>query len=91
VNKTGNVISGKGKPFTFDHFLEALEKMLIDFDEDGNPFMPSILISPEDWERIKSDFPKWDTDPENKKKIQSIINKKRDEWYDRESHRKLVD
>jgi hypothetical protein len=89
--KTGNVANGQGKPFSFELFLELLEKMQIDFDESGNPSIPTLVISPKQAAFLKEKMPEWERNEAYQKKYKEIIDKKRVEWNDRESNRKLVD
>lgn len=91
TDRTGNVVNGKGQPFSFELFAESVKKIWIDFDEDGKPIMPTMVVPPELGEKLKVILPEWDKNPEYKKTIDDIIDKKRKEWNDRESHRKLVD
>jgi len=91
TDKTGNVVNGKGHPFSFELFVESIKKIWIDFDEDGKPIMPTMVVSPELGEKLRVILPEWEKNPEYKKTIDDVIDKKRKEWNDRESHRKLVD
>ena len=91
TDKTGNVVDGKGRPFSFELFVESIRKIWIEFDENGNPHMPTMIVSPEIAEKLRVLLPEWDKNPENKKIIDEIIEGKRKEWNDRESHRELVD
>jgi hypothetical protein len=91
TKKTGKVVNGKGDPFTHDLLLELLEKIQIDFDDQGNPYMPALVVPPNIFSKLKEKLPEWEANPEYKRKFEEIINKKRREWHDRESHRKLVD
>lgn len=91
TRNTGNTIDAKGKPFCYEQILEALKKMWIEFDHNGNPYMPTLFVGPDLNEMIKDKLPEWDEDPEAKLRLEEIINMKRQEWYDRESNRKLVD
>jgi len=91
TDRTGNVVNGKGHPFSFELFVESIKKIWIDFDEDGKPIMPTMVVSPELGEKLRVILPEWVKNPEYKKTIDDIIDKKRKEWNDRESHRKLVD
>ena len=91
TQKTGNVVSGDGKPFTFELYLEGLEKIDIDFDDEGHPFMPTMVLHPATWEKIKDNVRAWDNDPVYRRQFDELIEKKRSQWRDRESRRKLVD
>lgn len=44
---TGNVVSGGGKPISPDLFLDALEKIWIEFDEEGEPIKYDLVCGPE--------------------------------------------
>jgi len=92
TERTGNVVKGeKGEGITPKLILDAIEKMEIGFDEKGNPIMPVLVMSPQDFEKIKAEQKAWESDGELEKRRREIIEKKRKEWIDRESNRKLVD
>ena len=91
TDKTGNIVNGKGQPFSFELFVESIKKIWIDFDEGGKPIMPTMVVSPELGEKLRVILPEWEKNPEYKKTIDDIIDKKRKDWNDRESRRKLVD
>lgn len=90
TNRVGNCINCKSKPVS-EWYLEALDKMHINFDNFGNPFVPALFVSPEDYERIKSDLAELSSDPIIQEKLKEIIDRKKGIWIDRESNRKLVD
>ena len=91
TERTGNIVNAKGKNISPEVILEALDKVQFDFDEFGNPLYPSLVLHPNDMEKIKDEIPKWDIDPIWKKCLELLVEKKRREYHDRESHRKLVD
>lgn len=91
AERTGQVVDAKSKPLSPQLILQVLEKVAIDFDEYGNPIFPSLVLSPDQYEKIKDEIPKWESDPEVRRKHKELIEKKRLEWIDRESRRKLVD
>jgi hypothetical protein len=91
TQRTGNIVDAKSKPLSPDLILSALDKIAIDFDELGNPVFPYLVVSPEQFEKIKADIPKWESDPITNVRYKLIIDKKRQEWIDRENNRKLVD
>ncbi len=91
TERTGNIVNAKGRSISPEVILEALEKVQFDFDEFGNPLFPSLVLHPNDMEKIKDEIPKWDIDPIWKKCLKLLVEKKRREYYDRESRRKLVD
>lgn len=91
TSKSGNVIDAHDEPFTPERLLEALDKIEMEFDEDGQPTNIQIVIHPDLFNKIKDKIPVWKADPELRKKYDVILEKKRKEWLDRENNRKLVD
>jgi hypothetical protein len=92
TEKTGNVVSAKkGEGITPNLILDLLEKIEINFDEKGNPIMPEIHLSKEDFEKLNAQKIDPKTIAEIEKRRKEIVDKKRKEWIDRESNRKLVD
>lgn len=90
VRESGNVLDNGGRPFEPALLLESLDKMWIDFDENGKPEMPTIVLHPDLFNSIKDRLAEWESDLEFKAKWQEIIERKKEEWRDRESNRKLV-
>ena len=88
---SGNVIDAKGKPFSPETLLEALEKMDIDFDEQGNPSGLTAVVGPELAARIRAKAAEWDADQEFRRRHSELMQRKREAWRDRENCRKLVD
>lgn len=84
---TGNVVTTGGSDIAFDTILLALEKIEMDFDQEGLPQFPTLLASPETIEKLSN----LEQDEHQRRKLDEIIEQKRREWFDRESHRKLVD
>jgi len=90
IKKVGNFIDAKGKPFSIDLYFQMLEKMLLDFNEDGNPNLPTIIAGEKAFKSISEVLSKSDIDPTYIKTFDEIISRKREEWRVRESNRKLV-
>ena len=90
VTKVGNIVEVKGGEFKIDHFLNMIEKMELEFKEDGNPYLPTVVAGDTAFERISEVLPQLETDPQVKKHFAEIIDKKREEWSARESNRELV-
>ena len=67
-----------------------LEKVQIDFDEKDNPIKPGFFVDPNTGQKILEILKTIEDTPELLKKHDEIIEKKRIEYHDRESHRKLV-
>ena len=89
--RTGNVVDAGGQSITPDLVLETLDAMEFDFKENGEPQLPSLVVSPKQYERLKEKMPKWEQDERYNRKFDELIKRKRRDWLDRESHRKLVD
>jgi hypothetical protein len=89
---SGNRVDAGGRPFTFEIFYEMLDRVQIDFDEKtAKPKMPSLVVGPAIADKLPTLFGEWDADPALHARLVALIEKKRQEWHDRESHRKLVD
>ncbi|WJI09502.1 hypothetical protein FGU46_05045 [Methanobacterium sp. CWC-01] len=95
VTKTGNKLDGKGKLIT-ELYLDGLEKIQVEFDENGNPYLPTFFMHPKtiiDQDKRLSEYLKRNPShlDEFNERLDEIIVEKRKEWDDRESNRKLVD
>ena len=90
TRKAGTSFSADGKPFCIEHFFEMLDKISIDFDENGKPIMPSINIGKDMEESVRNVISESGKDPQNKKRFDDIIERKKEEWRVRKSNRKLV-
>ena len=90
TRESGNALDAGGRPFGPAILLETLDKIWIDFDENGRPEMPTMVLHPDLFNSIKDRLPEWESDPDFIKKRREIIERKKEEWRDRESHRKLV-
>lgn len=87
--EAGTVTSGTGKPLDWRLFLETLEKIDIEFAEDGSPIFPTIVSHPDTFS--PKALEQWEQDPEYRASADALIESKRMEWRDREADRKLVD
>ena len=88
---TGNVVDAKGKPLTPDQFLDVMERIEMSFDQNGKPMLPQIVCGPQMVEQMKKILEQIDTEPELKQRHDELLRRKRENWCDRESRRKLVD
>jgi hypothetical protein len=91
TNETGNIVDAQGQPFSFDLILQMYEKMEIDFDEKGEPSGITMVVHPELGKRLPDLMKQWKADPECTRRYDELMQKKREDWNDRESRRKLVD
>ena len=83
----GNVIKSTKKD-PLEKILEMIEKIDMDFDENGNPHPLALIVFDKNF---KKELKRRIVNPEIRKKSEQIMEKKRMEWRDRESNRKLVD
>lgn len=93
TERTGNKVDAGGQPFSPSLFLDLFETVDIDFDDNGQPDMSSvrIVVHPELGKLLREKGPEWEADPAFQKRRDEIIARKRTEWSDRESNRKLAD
>lgn len=91
VARADTAVDAKWSEFTFDLFLETLDKKWLQFDENGELVPPAIVMSPQMWDSIKDEVASWDKNPEYSVRYDRLIERKREEWREREARRKLVD
>jgi hypothetical protein len=90
VKKVGNVVDPNKKGV--EAFLDATEKRMLDFDEFGVPETPHLLADSAETEAMLSEIIRQVMErPELRHRYDSIIEKKREEWRDREIARNLVE
>jgi hypothetical protein len=85
AESVGNVVDGGGQPLTVELLIESLEKMVIEFGDDGKPKNLIFVAHPDAAKRLG------EPTPEQKVRLDELLDRKRREWRDRESNRKLVD
>lgn len=81
---------GEIRPFDIEHFFEALEKIQMDFDENGEPEELSMMIHPDVAPRIAKIAEEFEASPELQARHEAIIRKKFEEYREREARRRLV-
>lgn len=92
TEEAGTKIDWGGKPFTYEAYLEVLDKVWIDFDEETKrPDMPILVMSPALYAKIKDKIPEWEKNEEYARRFDEMMKRKYEEWYARECNRKLVD
>ena len=84
AQEVGNVTNSSGGSFSIDALLKVLEKMHIDFDEEGQPSGLTFVANPN--APIDEAFLQAADDP----RYQALMERKREEWRVRENNRKLV-
>jgi hypothetical protein len=90
LDSTGNHIDARGKEFDPWLMWNAIEKMEIDFDPSGNPILPCIVMHPDLFASISKKIPEWEADQALQRRRNEVLDKKKEEWRDRETNRKLV-
>jgi hypothetical protein len=77
----GTSFDAGGHPLSAEVVAEALERMDIDFDDDGTPRLPSIVVGE------GTEMPE-DT-PEGRRIIDDVIARKREQFFAQRRHRQL--
>lgn len=85
TDAVGNTVDTQGQPFSFDLFNDALEKIHVEFDDQGNPLLPTIMANPNTYETIKDITPT----PEQTQRFRQIINAKKEEYNAKKRTRRL--
>jgi hypothetical protein len=91
LNEAGTGIDAKGQSLSPELYLEVLEGMEIGFDSETLEPTFSIIIHPAmmpAMERLKNQM---ENNTAYKQRYDALMERKREEWRDRESHRRLVD
>ena len=89
--QTGNVTKAPLKEFGLKHLNDMLEKIEIDFDEKGEPRLPSMVCGPEMAKSIMSRREDIEKDVVEKARKADILAQKKEEFRARESRRRLVE
>ena len=91
IKQVGNAIDVGGRPFDPNMMWDGIERMDLDFDErSGEPKMPTIVVHPDTMKALAQKIPKWEADPALQRRRAEVLARKKEQWRDRESHRKLV-
>lgn len=90
AEEDGTVVNAEGAPFSMDLFFEALEKIDIDFDENGDPIGLTVAMSPELFRSAAKTLKQAENDPDLNKRFDAIMERKKEKWRVRENNRKLV-
>ena len=91
ATSAGNWVSGGGKPFTAEMWLATIEGMDLSFNDDGTWERPTVVIHPSMGERVRLEMKRMESEPELRARLEQLVERKREDWRDRESRRKLVD
>jgi len=89
VKSVGNDVALNGPP-SGEGLLKVYERMWIDFQDDGKQGPLTLVCSPEAQSQFERAFQQLETDPELRMRFEELMDRKRNEWRERESARKLV-
>jgi hypothetical protein len=89
VQSVGNVMTYRGS-LTGEDLLAMWDHMLIEFDDAGRPCLPTLLCGQQLHSQLMALLPQLECDPDFQERYKSLMARKREEWRDRESDRKLV-
>ena len=85
TNATGNAVDAGGKPFSWDYYNDVIEKMPLEFADDGKPHLPTLVMHPNLFEKIKEIEPT----PEQLARRSRILERKRAEFNAQKRTRRL--
>jgi len=93
TERIGNKVDAGGQPFSAELYFQMLETVRIDFDELGRPDISGtrMVMHPDQAEHVRALTEQWEKDESFQQRYRDIMLKKREDWRDRESNRKLVD
>ena len=77
----GTSFNAGGRPLSAEVVAEALERMEIDFNDDGSPRLPSIVVG--EGTQLPEDT------PEGRRMIDDVIARKREQFFAQRRHREL--
>jgi hypothetical protein len=92
ADAAGNVVNAGGGELTQEHFLEVFRRIHMDFDPVTLQPLPGgvFVMHPDMAQKIVPKVKAWEQEPAFNAKYKTLIQKKREEWRDREANRKLV-
>jgi hypothetical protein len=90
VEAVGNTVECQIDSFGPEQIFEMLSKVEISFNKDGSPNLPTAIGNYETAKKFSETLKMIEDAPELKKQMDILIERKRSEWRDRESSRKLV-
>lgn len=91
AEEVGNVVDVKDQKPTPELFLDAMRKISIPFDKDGNPKLSNMTISEEASDAWRKIIEEVETNARYKEEIDKIIEQKKKEYDAEQAGRKLVD
>jgi hypothetical protein len=83
-------VSAKGKPVDARMIIEMYNAIELEFNPDGTPHKLQLLGGLMTAERLQAIDDEFRNSPELQRELESVIQKKRENWRARETSRKLV-
>jgi hypothetical protein len=91
VEEVGNVVKRQPGESMIEGIFKSLDRVLIDFDAQGNPTMPTMLSGSQVVvQELSEALRQIESTPDLRQRCEAIIDRKREEWRVRESSRNLV-
>jgi hypothetical protein len=90
-DEAGTSMDAGGRPFDPMMLLDGFEKIDIDFDERGQPQLPTLVGNPKQQPIFAKKMAEAENSPEFQRRWSEIMTQKWVEWRDREADRKLVE
>jgi hypothetical protein len=90
AEKSGTAIHSQGAPFTAELYLDLLQRMWIDFNEDGSPRFPTSILAPAVMEKARSELRRLAEEPALRQRMSQLLSQKREQWRAREALRELA-
>jgi hypothetical protein len=91
TEQAGTVTHAKGRPFSAELYIEALEPVEFDFDENEQWIRHTLVFHPDHLPRVKRELARLDNEPALQGRLNALIERKRSEWRAREANRTLAD
>jgi hypothetical protein len=91
TEEAGTSVSAGGQPLTFDLYLESIERMEVEFDEDTGQPTFQIVVHPSIAQRLQELATEWQANAECHARYKALMKRKYEKWREREARRTLVD
>lgn len=85
TNATGNTVDAGGKPFSCDLLNDMLETIQVSFDEHGKPVLPTMIVNPVIYSKVKDIKPT----AEQEQRMSDILARKKAEYNAQKRTRRL--
>jgi len=82
----GTAVDAGGQALTHELMLRAFDNLELEFDDDGNPILPKLIVGPDMYENLRKLPPQTEA---QQTAWNEMIERKRREFNDRRRYRKL--